>query len=198
MRLRPVGLTCLFILSLSGCCGYTVLRSFHQLSSLGKSLCSEKIFIAPINEDAQGQLISALTYELNKRSFPVSGRERCAGYILKVELLNEVDENIGFTYAPSKLEDKTPRHFIISNEGQLSLSAKIQLICSQTGEIIIDRCLSRESVAFDFEPDLGIVNAHQFGLGQFEMHCEAIKSAWCTLYISLAETIVQQVYYDLF
>lgn len=42
------------------------------------------------------------------------------------------------------------------------------------------------------------MNAHQFALGQFEMHNEAIKSAWRVLYAHLAETIVQQVYYDLF
>lgn len=112
--------------------------------------------------------------------------------------MNDIDENTGFTYAPSKVNDKTPRHFIVSNEGRLSLSAQVQLIDKHSGQILIDEYITRKSVTFDFQPDLGVVNAHQFALGQFEMHNEAIKSAQRVLYARLAETIVQQVYYDLF
>lgn len=61
----------------------------------------------------------------------------------------------------------------------------------------MEKCL-RKSVTFDFQPDLGTANAHQLALGQFEMHNEAMKSASRILYSQLAETIVQQVYYDLF
>ncbi|ACZ32553.1 putative lipoprotein [Chlamydia pneumoniae LPCoLN] len=199
MRLFSLGTIYLFFsLALSSCCGYSILNSPYHLSSLGKSLLQERIFIAPIKEDPHGQLCSALTYELSKRSFAISGRSSCAGYTLKVELLNGIDENIGFTYAPNKLGDKTHRHFIVSNEGRLSLSAKVQLINNDTQEVLIDQCVARESVDFDFEPDLGTANAHEFALGQFEMHSEAIKSARRILSIRLAETIAQQVYYDLF
>lgn len=79
----------------------------------------------------------------------------------------------------------------------MAVSAKVQLIKNRTQEVLVEKCL-RESVTFDFQPDLGTANAHQLALGQFEMHNEAIKSASHTLYSKLAKTIVQQVYYDLF
>ncbi|WP_201456561.1 LPS assembly lipoprotein LptE [Chlamydia sp. 17-3921] len=196
MRYTLVSLAYVFLLTLlSSCWGYGVLKN-SQFSSLGQNVYSEGIHVAPITKDSQGQLTSALTYELNKRSLPIN--KSSIGYILKIEVLNAIDENIGFMYAPSKLGDKTPSHFIVSNEGRLSLSANVQLIHSQTGQVVIDQCISRESVSFDFEPDLGTTNSRQLSLGQYEMHSEAIKSAWRSLYISLAETIVQQVYYDLF
>ncbi|SPN73788.1 hypothetical protein C10C_0634 [Chlamydia serpentis] len=199
MRLFSLGTMYLFCsLALSSCCGYSILTSPHKLSSLGQSLSHAGIFIAPIKEDHHGQLTSALIYEFSKRSLPISGRNSCAGYTLKIELVNPIDENIGFTYAPNKPGDKTQRHFIVSNEGRLSLSAKIQLINNHTGEVLLDQCVSRESVDFDFEPDLGITNTHEFALGQLEMHNEAIKSARRILSVRLAEMIVQQVYYDLF
>ncbi|WP_375793705.1 LPS assembly lipoprotein LptE [Chlamydia sp. 12-01] len=190
--------SCLFGLGLCSCSGYSILNSSGTLSDLGRSIRSEGIYLSPIDKDSLGQLTSALVYELGKRSLPIRNGESCARYLLKVQLLNEVDENTGFTYAPNKIGDKTPRHFIVSSEGRLSISAKVQLIDRHSGQVIVDDCISRKSVSFDFEPDLGMVNAHQFALGQFEMHNEAIKSAWRVLYAHLAETIVQQVYYDLF
>ncbi|SYX08563.1 hypothetical protein C834K_0078 [Chlamydia poikilotherma] len=189
---------CLSSLGLSSCSGYTIINSSATLSNLGCSIRSEGIYLSPIDKDSLGQLTSALIYELGKRSLSVRNGESCARYLLKVQLLNEVDENTGFTYPPNKIDDKTPRHFIVSSEGRLSISAKIQLIDRHSGKVVIDDCVSRRSVSFDFEPDLGMVNAQQFALGQFEMHNEAIKSAWRVLYAHLAETIVQQVYYDLF
>ncbi|EPP34899.1 lipopolysaccharide-assembly family protein [Chlamydia ibidis] len=183
---------------LSSCSGYSILRPSENLSTLGQSLLTEGITLAPIEQDYLGQLSSALIYELGKRSLPVRPNNACSAYTLKIEILNPVDENIGFTYAPNKANETTPKHFIVSNEGRLTVSAKVQLIENHSGRILLDQCVSRESVSFDFEPDLGTVNAHQFSLGQLEMHNEAIKSAWRVLYAHLAETIVQQVYYDLF
>ena len=77
------------------------------------------------------------------------------------------------------------------------MSAKVQLINKRSQEVIVEKCL-KETVTFDFQPDLGIANAHQFALGQFEMHNEAKKSASRILCSQLAANIVQQVYYDLF
>ncbi|BAE81706.1 conserved hypothetical protein [Chlamydia felis Fe/C-56] len=189
---------CLSGLGLSSCSGYSILNFPGSLSEVGNSVRSEGVYLSPIDKDSLGQLTSALIYELEKRSLTVRNSESATRYHLKVQLLNEVDENTGFTYAPKKVDDKTPRHFIVSSEGRLSVSAKVQLIDRHSGQVLVDDCISRKSVSFDFEPDLGVVNAHQFALGQFEMHNEAIKSAWRLLYAHLAETIVQQVYYDLF
>lgn len=109
--------SCLSGLGLSSCSGYSILRSSGTLSDLGRSILSEGIYLSPIDKDSLGQLTSALMYELGKRSLPVRNGESCARYLLKVQLLNEVDENTGFTYAPNKIGDKTPRHFIVSSEG---------------------------------------------------------------------------------
>lgn len=189
-----LGVLSFFIPQLSSC-GYHVLQHEH-LSPLGRALFTEGVCVDPISKDCQGLLTSALIRELSTRSIPLS--YGTAGYRLHVKLINAVDENIGFTYAPGKLGDTPPKHFIVSNEGRISISAHVQLIHCRTGQIVIDRCISRESVSFDFQPDLGTEDFQQLSLGQYEMHSEAIKSAQKTLYTHLAEAIVQQVYYDLF
>ncbi|MBQ8498957.1 LPS assembly lipoprotein LptE [Chlamydia sp.] len=181
---------CTFVLS---SCGYTLLSPCNTK----KIAISEGIYVCPIAEDSLGDIVSALSYELEKRSLPTRSQESAAGYLLKVFLFNETDENIGFTYTPKKPREKTAKHFIVSNEGRLALSAKVQLINKRSQEVIVEKCL-KETVTFDFQPDLGIANAHQFALGQFEMHNEAKKSASRILCSQLAANIVQQVYYDLF
>ena len=191
-------LFCFVSCGCTSCVGYRLVNSSNVLSALGKSIRSEGIDLSPIDNDVLGQLTAAIIYELSKRSLTAHSGETNSRYLLKVCLLNEIDENVGFTYAPNKINDKTPKHFIVSNEGRLSLSAQVQLIDKHSGQVVIDEHVARKSVAFDFEPDLGITNAHQFALGQFEMHNEAIKSAQRVLYAHVAETIVQQVYYDLF
>ncbi|AHK63722.1 hypothetical protein BOKEGFJH_00846 [Chlamydia avium] len=197
-KIIVVLLSCFVSCVLISCTGYTLVNSSNVLSALGKSIRSEGVDLSPIDKDVSGQLSAAIIYELGKRSLSAHSGESNSRYLLKVQLLNEVDENTGFTYAPNKINNKTPRHFIVSNEGRLSLSAQVQLIDKHSGQVLINEHIARKSVTFDFEPDLGIVNAHQFALGQFEMHNEAIKSAQRVLYAHLAETIVQQVYYDLF
>ncbi|AAC68150.1 lipopolysaccharide-assembly family protein [Chlamydia trachomatis] len=183
-----------FFSLLLSACGYTVL-SPHYVEK--KFSLSEGIYVCPIEGDSLGDLVSSLSYELEKRGLHTRSQGTSSGYVLKVSLFNETDENIGFAYTPQKPDEKPVKHFIVSNEGRLALSAKVQLIKNRTQEILVEKCL-RKSVTFDFQPDLGTANAHQLALGQFEMHNEAIKSASRILYSQLAETIVQQVYYDLF
>ncbi|ESN89201.1 hypothetical protein Q499_0585 [Chlamydia suis MD56] len=182
---------CAFFLS---SCGYTLISPYTG----GKQHpISQGIYVCPIAEDSLGEVVAALSYELEKRCLRTRSQQSAADYSLKVLLFNETDENIGFTYTPKKSGEKTAKHFIVSNEGRLAVSAKVQLIKNRTQEVLVEKCL-RESVTFDFQPDLGTANAHQLALGQFEMHNEAIKSASHILYSKLAKTIVQQVYYDLF
>ncbi|AAF39636.1 lipopolysaccharide-assembly family protein [Chlamydia muridarum str. Nigg] len=175
-------------------CGYTVVSPYRVDKELS---LSKGIYICPIAEDSLGEVVSALSYELEKRNLRTRLHESSADYVLKVLLFNETDENIGFAFTPKKPGEQTAKHFIVSNEGRLALSAKVQLIKKCSQEVVIEKCL-RESVIFDFQPDLGTADAHQLALGQFEMHNEATKSAHRILYSKLAETIVQQVYYDLF
>lgn len=167
----------------------------HSCSLLGKSLVSYGIYIPPIEKDHLGQLQASLTYALGKRALPVR-QEHMARYLLQVELIEEDDENTGFTYAPARAESKY--HFIVSNEGRLSVSARVRCIDKNTNNVLLEYCVPKERVSFDFEPDLSVTSTHEFGLGQLEMHNEAIKSAWRVMYTRLAEAIVQQVYYDLF
>lgn len=174
-------------------CGYVLVSPSSSLVMKGGG-----IFLEPIEQDSLGQLTSAVTYSLEKRALSVCSREEQAQFLLRISLMNAVDENIGFTYAPSRESDPSYKHFIVADEGRLSLSAKVSVLDTESGDVLFEECISRESVSFGFEPDLGTVNAHQFALGQFEMHNEALECASRALYISLAEAIVQRIYYDLF
>lgn len=182
---------------LTSCSGYTIVGYHQSLSSLGQALQSEGICIDFIDKDEQGIFTSALIYELEQRSLAVQPTQKNARFILNIRLLNESDENIGFAYAPQQSTDTVPRHFVVADEGRLSLSIRVQLKDTQTGLLIFDRCLPKEYISFDFEPDLGTKNCQQFALGQYEMHSEALQSARRVLYAQAAKAVVQQVYYDL-
>lgn len=183
-------LATLFCLGLTSCSGYTLIHP-----DAFSSLHQEGIYLLPIDCD-DGLLTSAIIYELESRSLPVRFQEQDARYVLHITLCDRTEENVGFTYAPEKV-DSALKKFIVSNEGRLSLSIKAQLIDKQTNKPYRDECETRQAVYFDFEPDLSVVNAHTLSLGQLEMHNEAIKSAECVLHAHLAREIIKRVYYDL-
>lgn len=197
LRLRLIlPIFSLFVI-LTSCSGYTIVGCHQSLSPIVQALQSEGICIDFIDKDEQGIFASALVYELEQRALPVQSTKQNARFILNIRLLNESDENIGFTYAPQQSSDAVPRHFVVADEGRLSLSIRVQLKDTQTGNMIFDRCLPKEYVSFDFEPDLGTKNFQQSALGQYEMHSEALQSAKRVLYTQAAKAVVQQVYYGL-
>lgn len=196
MRIRFIIPASLFLCILTACSGYTIVGYNQPLSPVGQALQSEGICIDFIDNDELGIFTSALIYELEQRALSVQSATK-ARYALQIRLLNESDENLGFSYAPQQASDTVPRHFVVADEGRLSLSVKVQLKDLQTGELIFDRCLPKEYVSFDFEPDLGTTDCQQFALGQYEMHSEAITNARRVLYVHAAKAVVQQVYYDL-
>lgn len=117
--------------------------------------------------------------------------------MLLVEIIKEVDRNVGFSYAPNKQGEEIQKHFLVSDEGRLSLTADVKLRKLSSGEIIFTKRVFSNEVVFDFEPDVGIENAHDFSLGQYEMYGEAKKSARKTLLTTVAQLIAKQMYYDL-
>lgn len=182
---------------LSSCTGYVVIDCNRPLSSVGQSVQAEGIVLDFIDHDELGVFTSALMYELEKHSIPVYTEPCNKRYVLQVSLYNEQDENIGFSFAQQQATDKTPRHFIVADEGRLSLSIHVQLKDTQTGALIINQRLLKEFVSYDFEPDLGISDEQRFALGQYEMHNEAVKNAKRVLYTHAAKAVAQQVFYEL-
>lgn len=198
MRILSFLFTLPFVVGgLSSCTGYTIVGCNHQLSSVGRSIQAEGIYLDFIDHDELGIFTSALVYELEKHTLPIQTTACNTRYVLQVSLYDEHDENIGFSFAQQQTSDKVPRHFIVADEGRLSLSVRVQLKDMQTGALIVDQRLSKEFVSFDFEPDLGTYDEQTFALGQYEMHNEALKNARRVLYARAAKAVAQQVYYDL-
>lgn len=187
--------SCAFLLS--ACSGYRLIDPIAGAHVHPKVL-SSPVYIKPIKDDIYGDLALLTSVALTKRGFILASTEKHADLILTIQLKNQVEENLGFTYAPNAQTNTTHKHFIVSNEGRLSSSAQICLIKKSSGDIVLDRWICRHNVTFDFEPDLGLENAQNLALGQYEMHGEACKPARYNLYQSLAEAIAQRIYYDLF
>lgn len=162
-------------------CGYRFGRG--ELSESYRTIC-----IPYVEGDDQGIFTTALIRAFSQRGGLVyqSGR---ADLILEVCLFEPIDENIGFIYAPDS-------NIVVSNEARLTLTAKISLIEAATGCPLIPSFEVTQSLDFDFEPDLGNVNFHDFSLGQLEMHNLAEDAAFPPLFRILAEKIVDYVNYS--
>lgn len=116
-----------------------------------------------------------------------------ADLMLKVGLLEPSDTNIGYIYAPPDKGDDEASNIVVSNEARLSIGARVILIDRCTGCYIFGPIEIRNSLDYDFEPDLGNSNDHAFSLGQLEMHNLAQDATLPSLYAILAEKIVDYI-----
>lgn len=170
------------LILLTACC-YQFGRG--ELSERYSTIC-----IPYVEGDDQGFLTTALIRQLSA-SGGLLYRSSGSDLLLRVCLLQPIDKNIGFIYAPKG--DNDPPHTLVSNEARLTQTALIRLIDRRTGECILGPCEITVSLAYDFEPDLSHIADHQFSLGQLEMHDLAQDAATPGLYRLLAEKIIDYV-----
>lgn len=168
---------------LCGGCGY---RPGH-----GSFLSSYKTICIPYVEgDDQGVLTTFLI-----RSFEKQGRlcyrSRGAQLALRVCLFAPEEKTIGFAYAPK--DERDVENVIVSNEARTFLKARVTVIDCVTGTCVLGPFEVGTWIDFDYEPDLGNVDAHAFSLGQLEMFDLAEDAALRPLYQLLAQKIVDYV-----
>lgn len=174
----------LFIFLLSTGCGYHLGRG--QLIDGYSTVC-----IPYVEGDTQGNFTTALIRAMTTRG-ALAYSSYGADLLLRVCLLEPDDDNIGFIFAP-KNKDTKEFKVLVSNEGRLTLTARITLIDRATGACLMGPINVSSWIDFDFEPDLSNVDSHSFALGQLEMHNLAQDAAFCPLYDLLAEKIVDYV-----
>ncbi|MCH9627601.1 MAG: hypothetical protein S4CHLAM2_12420 [Chlamydiales bacterium] len=170
------------ILLLTSSCGYRFGRG--EILEQYSSVC-----IPYVEGDGEGLLTAALI-----RSMTTGGglayRSYGADLQLKVCLMEPVDTNIGFAYAPRDPGDQEFSDIVVSNEARLTMTAVIRLIDRRTGCLVLGPCEVTSSLTYDFEPDLGKADVQDFSLGQLVMHNLAIDGATPPLYTLLSNKIV--------
>jgi len=118
-------------------------------------------------------------------------RSSGADLVLNVCLSAPADTNIGFAYAPKNETDFT--NIVVSQEARLEITAKVTLVDRMTCACVLGPLSLSTFIDYDFEPDLGNVDFHDFSLGQLEMHNLAQDAAFPPLYDLLAQKIVDYV-----
>jgi hypothetical protein len=176
-------LSLLFLFMTAGC-GYRLGRG--EIIEQYSSVC-----IPYVEGDTDGNLTTALIRQMTTKGV-LAYRNVGADLLLQVCLLEPVDENIDFAYAPREMDGKKVK-ILVSNEARLTLTARISLIDRFTGECVLGPMNLSSWIDFDFEPDLSNIGFHAFALGQLEMHNLAQDAAFHPLYALLAEKIVDYV-----
>jgi hypothetical protein len=153
-----------------------------------------------VEGDEQGFFTTTLIRQITSQGC-LAYRSSGADLALRVCLLEPVDTNIGFIYAPKKnkkhskslKKNKKQSRIIVSHEARLMMAATVSLIDRRSGECVLGPMEIRSWIDYDFEPDLGNVNFHAFSLGQLERHNLAQDAACRPLHVLLAEKIVDYV-----
>lgn len=168
--------------------------SYQLPSSINKT--SLIIHIPEIENDNLDTIRSAVIRSLAQHNILTSLVNNCSTHQLCISLVDYNSENIGFSYSPT--ENLTPKKdiFLVSNEGRLSIKAKV-LLKNQHNQIIL-KTLCQEDTSFDFEPDLAKTSTHNFSLGQMNMYDEAKNIAETVLFEKLGSTIGRIVSYEIY
>lgn len=173
---------CLFalLLSILAGCGYrfgtgNLPAQYHTIS-------------VPYAEgDFDGSFTSELVQEISA-SGAFSYRNEGGDLILKVNLLDFNDQNIGFRYHRSKKGRLT--RSIVPTETRLSILAEITLIDACTGLCVLGPCQLTGSIDFDHDYFSSRHGINIFSLGQLSDYDAAYDAAKKPLYQVLAQKIV--------
>lgn len=161
-------------------CGYHV-----------RSISSSSISVPYVAGDVEGYFTSSLIQKI--ASNPLLDYSLSGDYCLKVCLLEPVEENIGFKYAPSEKDEKNFSKILSPEEARVTLTATCSLYDQNDGSLILGPFEVTTAYTYDFESDFSNLNVHRFSLSQLEMHTLAQDEAFDPLYGLLAQKIVDTV-----
>lgn len=170
-------LALLFLLS---SCGY-------QFGEGGIASQYKTLSVPLVLGDEDGDLTSALVEQVVRSGAYAYSRDEGA-LILKVELIDFRDENIGFRYDRKK--DGKRRKAIIPTETRLAVTAEVTLIESCSGRPILGpaRILANIDFDHDYYSSRGEINV--FSLGQLGDYDSAYDAVYKPLNRVLAQKIV--------
>jgi hypothetical protein len=166
-------------------CGYHFGRG--EILQRYSTLC-----VPYVEGDLEGFFTATLIRTVTERGC-LAYRDSGSDLLLEVCLLEPLDTNIGYIYAPPDQGDDEASDIIVANEARLGLTAQVTLIDRRTGSSLFGPLTIGCFLDYDFEPDLDNVDFHAFSLGQLEMHPLAQDAALSPLYTLLAEKIVDYV-----
>lgn len=183
---------CCFLLFLSIGCGY-------QLGQGSRLACYDSISIPYICGDRTGEMTNALIKEMS-RSGAFVYRNHSADLCLKVTIIDQFEQNIGYQQGPDDddgYDDEDDGYrtgkSIIPNETRLTVIAEVSVIETRTGCVKLGPGKIRASYDFDhdyyFSPD-GI---NQTSLGQLTNMESAREAVISPLSAVLAQKIVDYV-----
>ena len=171
-------LLCLLVGSVSGC------SSWH----LANSLSSEKqisVSIPYAQGDDSGELTSRLIEAMNSQpGFRVTDGGQ---YILRVKLLDDKEEKIGYRYDPIQL--KKGVHKLILNETRAKALAEVHLVNRFTNKDIAGPAFILGNIEYDHQENTIDNNINDLSLGQLSDIDAAQDVTYIPLYRDLAQKI---------
>lgn len=182
-KLSRLSLVVLAMMSLASC-GYHVGHG-GKIPSEGKTVC-----VPYIRGDLTGHATTALVHQLSTQGTLRYTKEG-GDLLLKVELVDERTEHVGFRYQRDKtgaLEDE-----VVAAEDRLSVLAKVWLLDNSTDQILLGPELISASVDYDYQTDPIRSNLTQFSAGQFDVFETAEDVALHALYDRLAQKIARYI-----
>ncbi len=178
--------SCLFALVVMSfaSCGY---HAGHggKIQAQGRTVC-----VPYIRGDLTGHATAALVHQLSTQGTLRYAKES-GDFLLKVELIDERTEHVGFRYQVDKtgaLEDE-----VVAAEDRLSVLAKVWLIDNRNDEILLGPELISAGVDYDYQTDPIRSNLTQFSAGQFDVFETAEDVALHALYNRLAQKIARYI-----
>lgn len=135
-----------------------------------------------------------LTAELVKQ-FSHSGvfeyRNNRAELELKIVLLDTNEEHIGYQFYRDENNNVVER--LSPTEGRSKVLARVSLIESSSGKVVLGPKEIVASVEYDFDPDLSVDNVTEFSMGQLSSIDSAQDIARLTTNEMLSEKIIDYI-----
>jgi hypothetical protein len=161
-------------------CGY-------QFGDSGYSAAYKTISVPLVIGDEDGSFTSTLVEQIVRSGSYQYLREGGA-LLLKVELIDFSDENIGFRYDRKK--DGRRRKAIIPTETRLIVNADVTLLEACSGSPVLGPVRINASIDFDHDYYSGRGEINIFSLGQLSDYDTAYEAAYKPLNRVLAQKIV--------
>ncbi|MBA3815094.1 MAG: hypothetical protein H0X29_00950 [Parachlamydiaceae bacterium] len=172
---------------LFSCCGY----HFNDNSGLAAKYTS--ISVPYVEGDLDGSLTAAIIHEF-VRSGSFEYRRTGGALVLKVSIIDDRNDNIGFRYDRKK--DGERRRSIIPTETRRISFVEIKVEDTSSSAIVLGPVQISANVAFDHDYEYARDEVNVFSLGQLSDFNQAVDAAQAPLNQVLARKIVDYVTYS--
>ena len=171
-------------------CSLSIASCGYRIGEDGVAAKYKSISVPIVKGDWNGDLTSVLVEKISKSGCYQYHRDG-AELILKVEIIDFDDQNIGFRYDRHK--DGKIRNSIIPTETRLTAMAEVSLIEACSGNAIIGPVRLTAAIDFDHDSYKSRNGINIFSLGQLNDYDEAYEAAYHPLNQTLAQKIVDLI-----